>query len=243
MGRNPPRVSISEEQRAVRPAEWAWLGRTTYAAALRLQERLRSEISQGEGSDVLLLLEHEPTITLGRNANPANILASPASLQRSGVQVAASSRGGDVTFHGPGQLVGYPVFRLRHGVRAHVRSMAEAVVAVLASIGISGQWRESHPGVWVGTKKICAFGVHVHRRVSIHGFALNVGIDLGFFDHIVPCGLRDLGVTSVAAELGCAPSLEEMATDVARALEVSFGVPLTRIASSSSRLQIANGNL
>ena len=228
---------------APRTAEWAWLDRVPYAKALRLQEQVRDQVADGRAGDTLLLLEHEPVITLGRNANPANVLASREHLRESGVAVVRTSRGGDVTFHGPGQVMGYPVFRLQRGVRAHVKSMADGIVATLGSLDIAAEWRESRPGVWVGADKICALGVHVRRRVAMHGFALNVNIDLAAFRTIVPCGLRDAGVTSIAKLLGSAPTLDTIAQSLSCAFEQSFGMRMVRISPSSSRLQIANEDL
>jgi len=230
-----------------------------YARALRLQEQIRDQVADGRAADTLLLLEHEPVITLGRSANPANVLASPEDLRKSGIAVVRTSRGGDVTFHGPGQVIGYPVFRLQRGVRAHVKSMVDGIVATLASLGIAAEWRESHPGVWVGPDKICAVGVHVRRRVATHGFALNVSIDLAAFRTIVPCGLHDAGVTSIAKVLDSACKLGELGQQslrvsmpdememlvqgLSQALAQSFGMRMVRISASSSRLQIANENL
>ncbi len=224
-------------------AEWAWLGSLSYARALLLQEKVRSQVAEGRGPDTLLLLEHEPVITLGRGADPSNIVATPEWLRAAGIAVERSTRGGDVTFHGPGQLVGYPVFRLRRGVRAHVAAMADGIIAVLADLGISSEWRDSCPGVWVGSDKICAFGVHVRHRVAIHGFALNCSIDLTGFRSIVPCGLGGTGVTSIAKLVGFAPRTDVVAESVARSFDKSFGMATVRIFASSSRLQIANVNL
>ena len=234
---------------APRIAEWAWLGQLPYVKALRLQEQVRNQVADGTAADTLLLLEHEPVITLGRSANPANVLASPEDLRESGIAVVRTSRGGDVTFHGPGQVMGYPVFRLQRGIRAHVRAMGDGIVATLGSLGIAAEWRESQPGVWVGSDKICAVGVHVRRRVAMHGFALNVNTDLAAFRTIVPCGLREAGVTSIAKLLGNARNLDNMdnleriAQGLSHAFEHSFGMRMVRISASSSRLQIANENL
>jgi len=227
----------------LQPAEWAWLGRVAYARATGLQEELREQVAAGSGAEILLLLEHDPVITLGRGADPANVLASPQTLGAQSIPVLRTSRGGQVTFHGPGQIVGYPVFRLRRGVSAHMRCMADAVISVLQDFGIRAEWRASAPGVWVGADKICALGVHVRHRIAIHGFALNVGDDLGGFSHIIPCGLRGSGVTSIARQIGSAPELAYLAETLAGACERSFAMPLVRIACSSSRLQIANRNL
>jgi lipoyl(octanoyl) transferase len=222
---------------------WAWLGRFPYSRALALQERLRDGVLRGEDSETLLLVEHPPVITLGRNANPAHVLASSRLLEAQGIDVVHVSRGGDVTFHGPGQLVGYPVFRTRHGVRNHVTAIGRAIIDVLAGLGLDSRWDEAHPGVWIGDDKICAVGIHVRRGVAIHGFALNVSVDLGGFEAIVPCGLRSFGVTSIAKQLGAPPTMEEVASRTVVAFEHCFGLRLQRLAPSDSRLQIANGDL
>jgi len=226
----------------MRSAEWAWLGRVPYPRALALQERLRAELAAGRAPETLLLLEHEPVITLGRHARPANVLASPEALARAGIAVVATSRGGDVTLHGPGQLVGYPIFRLPRGIKAHVAGMAGAVVEVLAELGIVAEWRVSQPGVWVGNDKICAFGVHVRQRVAIHGFALNVSTDLASFRHIVPCGLSGAGLTSVARLRGRAPDLAALSERLAAAIARSFGLAMVRTSATSARLGIANAS-
>jgi lipoyl(octanoyl) transferase len=161
------------------------------------------------------------------------VLCSADELARRGVALRPASRGGDVTYHGPGQLVGYPVFRLRPGLVAHMEKMAAAIIEVLAELGIAGAWRRDRPGVWVGEEKICAFGVHVRHRVAIHGFALNASTPIDAFSLIVPCGLRSAGVTSIERLTGRAPSLEELAGATARAFERAFG--LTMRASSGDR--------
>ena len=180
----------------------------------------------GEGPETLLLCEHDPVITLGRGGRAEHVLLPVSELGRRGISLRRASRGGDVTYHGPGQLVGYPVFRLRHGLVAHMEAMAAAVVTLLARLGVHADWRRRHPGVWVGGDKICALGVHVHRRVAIHGFALNVTTPLESFGAIVPCGLADAGVTSVAHILGAVPALEALAPELAAAIARSFGLSL-----------------
>jgi lipoyl(octanoyl) transferase len=208
---------------------WAWLGQMPYPEALLLQERIREGVIQASGQETLLLVEHPPVITLGRNADARNVLASPETLRESGVAVVRVSRGGDVTFHGLGQLVGYPVFRVGSGIRHHMSTMGEGIVAVLGELGIAAEWRESHPGVWVGNDKICAVGVHVRRGVAIHGFALNVTVDLAHFASIIPCGLRSFGVTSIAKMLPAAPAIDLLAESVARAFAHCFGVSMERV--------------
>jgi lipoate-protein ligase B len=170
------------------------------------------------------LCEHEPVITLGRSARAENVLASSGALARRGVTVARASRGGDVTYHGPGQLVGYPVVRLRGGVVAHMTMMARAIGRVLAELGISTEFRRDAPGLWTNDEKLCAFGVHIRSRVAIHGFALNVTTDLTAFDLIVPCGLPGARATSIARLGITPPPLETLATRIARELGVELNV-------------------
>jgi lipoyl(octanoyl) transferase len=197
-----------------------------------LQERLRRDVLEGSGAETLLLLEHHPVITLGRSAEPAHVLAAGPELARRGVSLHRASRGGDVTYHGPGQLVGYPVVRLDRGVVGHLRAMADGLIQVLAGLGITAAWRRETPGLWVqtplGEAKICSFGVNVHRRVAVHGFALNVAVDLDAFGLIVPCGLPGVAMTSIdrlVSGTAAPPPLtpERLAGDVAAALGRSFG--------------------
>lgn len=167
-------------------------------------------------------------MTLGRSADPGNVHLSGAQLARLGVELAQASRGGDVTYHGPGQLVGYPIVRLRAGVLGHMMAMARAVAAVLAEQGIQARWRRDAPGLWVGDAKICAMGVHVRRRVAIHGFALNVAADLRGFDLIVPCGIAGVQTTSIEAQGVAPPALEDLAARVAARLGAELGVHFAR---------------
>jgi lipoyl(octanoyl) transferase len=208
------------------PARWAWLGRVPFATAAALQEKVREAVLKGETGDTLLLCEHDPVITLGRSARPEHVLLGPEALARRGIEVHHASRGGDVTYHGPGQLVGYPIFRLRRGLVRHMEDMAAAIVAVLGGLGIAAEWRRELPGVWVNAEKICAFGVHVRHRVAMHGFALNVSTPLEAFSAIVPCGLRSSGVTSIARLRGSAPPLPDLAAATASAFATAFRSPL-----------------
>ena len=182
---------------------WHWLGRVPFAEAAALQEKLRSDIGDHRAPETLLLLEHHPVVTLGKSARRDNVLASETSLAARGIELHRASRGGDVTYHGPGQLVGYPMVRLRAGVRAHIEGMAAAIREVLGELGIMARYRKEAPGLWVdgptGPAKICAFGVNVHHRITIHGFALNLDPDLDAFRLIVPCGIVGCAVTSVRA--------------------------------------------
>ena len=210
-------------------AEWAWLGRISYQAALELQEEIRNEILAGRRPNTLLLLEHPAVITLGRHADPAHVLLPLADLRARGIEVCRTSRGGDVTFHGPGQLVGYPIFRLRRGVRAHVQAMAASIVEWLGGLGLTAEWRPSTPGVWLGSDKICAFGVHVRHRIATHGFALNLSTDMDGFSTIIPCGLQSAGVTSLHRQIGNAPPPEAAARSLIRLFEKNFGVQLVEV--------------
>jgi len=196
------------------------LGRTDYGQALELQRQLIAERQQGLIPDQLLLLEHPHVITLGRNGHAGNVLASAEILSRAGIAFYPTDRGGDVTYHGPGQLVGYPIVDLREWQRdvgAYVRAVEQAIIDTLADYGISAGRIPKLTGVWVDDRKIAAIGVHISRWVTSHGFALNVSTDLTYFQYIVPCGLTK-PVTSMAA-LGVDAGLHE----VGQTLAAHFG--------------------
>ena len=206
------------------------LGTIDYATGLRLQKHLVELRKDGRIGDVLLLLEHTSVITLGRNAKAKNILASPESLAERGVEVFESDRGGDVTFHGPGQLVGYPIFDLRGfpahdgkrqtlGVIEYVRRLEEVLIRTCADFGIPSKRIAGLTGVWTEQNveaKIAALGVHISRGVTSHGVALNVNTDLSFFNLIVPCGIETKPVTSMEKELGKKILLGDVANSVSR---------------------------
>jgi lipoyl(octanoyl) transferase len=209
----------SAEPISGRELRWGYLGRIGYAAGLELQSAARAGVKSGTGPEQLLLLEHPPVYTLGRNASANDILAPPEWLEARGIEVAECDRGGQVTYHGPGQLVGYPIVDLspdRRDIRRYVRDLQETLVRTLADLGIEGHPRDGaeHIGVWVGEEKIASIGVHLSRWVTTHGFALNVSTDLAHFAGIIPCGLRQVRMTSVERRLGggrTAPSLAEVA--------------------------------
>jgi lipoate-protein ligase B len=201
---------------------WRWLGRVGFDEAAAAQEERRDRILAGDGAaESLLFLEHDPVITLGRSASPADVLVPEAELAARGVSLRRASRGGAATAHGPGQLIVYPVVRLRRGVLWHVETVAAAIVAELAARGVAAEWRRDPAGVWVGDAKIAACGVHVRRRVAVHGFAINVTRSpLDLFSLIVPCGLRCGRVTAVEAETSAPPpALPELARALAARLE------------------------
>ena len=187
-----------------------WLGRMEYLEAWRLQQALADERARGLGHDILLLLEHPPTYTIGRGGDQGAFLTAPAALEVMGVAIHHVDRGGRVTFHGPGQLVGYPIIDLsdwRQDVHAYLRALEEVLIGTLADFGLAAERKLGYTGVWVGDKKIGAIGVKVSRWVTSHGFALNVACDLDWFGHIVPCGLRGRGVTSLERASGARPPL------------------------------------
>jgi len=196
------------------------LGRVDYGRALELQQQIAAGRKQGLVPDHLLLLEHPHVITLGRNGHMENLLASGEVLDRAGIAFYLTDRGGDVTYHGPGQLVGYPILDLRdwkRDVGAYVRAVEQTIIDTLADFGIAAGRIPKLTGVWVEERKIAAIGVHLSRWVTSHGFALNVSTDLSYFQYIVPCGLTR-PVTSMAA-LGVRAGLDQ----VGRRLAVHFG--------------------
>ncbi len=217
-GENP---KIFSSERGQRPVA-ASLGLVPYGRAHDLQVHLRDCILRKRLPEVILALEHPPVITLGRRGDPANITVSDETLANLGVEVHQIERGGDVTYHGPGQLVLYPIMRIDRSVRAHVAAMAQAATEVLADLGIEAAWDNDRPGLWVDNRKIAAIGVHVHHGVAIHGLAVNLSTDLSGFDLIVPCGLRDAGVTSVAEQQGRSPNPADLSEVlITRFLEAS----------------------
>ncbi len=219
------------------------LGRLDYATALRLQQLLVELRKRGAIGDVLLLLEHAPVITLGRNAKRQHVLASEERLAEAGVEIFECDRGGDVTYHGPGQLVAYPIFDLRGfsppiGAVEFVRRLEEVLIRTCADFGIATERVTGMTGVWTskdstqrrgdakdseGQVKIAAIGVHISRGVTSHGLALNVNTDLTYFDLIVPCGIAAKPVTSIAKELGRPVAMDEVAQAVALHFSGVFG--------------------
>ena len=187
-----------------------WLGRVPYRTAWDLQRRLAAARADGRIGDVLLLLEHPPVITLGRQADDAHVLAPAGLLEERGIEVLRVERGGEVTYHGPGQLVAYPIVRLADRgllLRPYVRALEGAMAETCAAHGVAAGRREGHPGCWVDAdgplpRKIGALGVRVERGVTYHGIALNVTVNLGDFDLIDPCGMPGLRSASIAAETG-----------------------------------------
>ena len=204
-----------------RRLSWAFLGRRPYAPTYRLQEHLRREIRAGRGGEHLLLLEHGPVFTLGRGASRDDLIATDAWLAERGIEVHETNRGGQVTYHGPGQLVGYPILNLdpdRRDVRRYVRDLQEVLIRTLGDYQLEGRRRDgqAYIGVWVGEQKIASIGVHLARWITIHGFALNVATDLEHFAGIVACGLPQVRMTSIERLTGRVVPLSEIAARVAR---------------------------
>lgn len=202
------------------------LGRVRYAEALRIQERLAEERKRGEGGDTLLFVEHPHVITMGRNGKDDHLLAGPEILARTGIEFFETNRGGDVTYHGPGQLVGYPIMDLREwrrDVHAFFRGVEEALIEALSTVGVKAERlpQKGYEGVWVGGAKIAAIGIHISRWITSHGFALNVDTDLSYFKYIVPCGLTK-PVCSLRS-LGSKATREDVKSAVAGAFAKTFG--------------------
>jgi len=195
------------------------LGRISYSEALDLQNQLLRLRQQGRIGDVLLLLEHPDVLTIGRSGHRSNLLISEEERNRRGVQVYDINRGGDITYHGPGQIVGYPIIDLSSmgkSVRTFVRNLEEVFIRLLnREYHIPAGRDPAHTGVWIGEKKITAIGLAVKRWVTQHGFAFNVNTDLSHFQWIVPCGIADKGVTSMADQLGRAVDFQKVKNQVA----------------------------
>ncbi|MFW6132374.1 MAG: lipoyl(octanoyl) transferase LipB [Planctomycetota bacterium] len=202
------------------------LGRTAYADALATQERLVERVGAGDRARLLLCEHDPPVITLGRSARREHLLLDEARLARRGVQVRQASRGGDVTWHGPGQLVAYLILRLKdHGgdVRRYLRDLEEVVIRVLGRWDLPGRRRDGLTGAWVGDEKVAAIGVALRRWVTYHGFAINASADLSGFEQIVPCGIRDYDVTSISRLCGRDVTVEELKGPVVECAGEVFG--------------------
>jgi lipoyl(octanoyl) transferase len=210
-------------------------GSVDYSAAYEWQRRLHSRRVVREIPDVLLLLEHPHVFSLGRSFRPEHLLASPDELRRRGVAVHEADRGGSITYHGPGQLVAYPVVDLRTeskpfpDVIAYLRQLEAATLETVRDFGIPATLRRGLTGIWVGTDKLAAIGVNVSRGVTKHGMALNVSTDLDFFSSMVPCGIPDAGVTSMERLLGSAPPAGLVASVFAGHLAEALGLTIRKV--------------
>jgi lipoyl(octanoyl) transferase len=208
--------------------DWRWLGAIAHGDAVALMESTRERILAGDDhAQVILLAEHFPIITLGRSASPGHVIAAPAALAAAGVDVAATTRGGDVTYHGPGQLMIYPVVRVRSGVVSFLETTASVLAEVVADFGIPGAgFRRDPAGLWLDSAKLAACGLHLRRRVAIHGWALNVATPPAMWNLIIPCGLAtpiiSLDEARAARGIPPAPSVAEVARAVGPRLAALF---------------------
>jgi lipoyl(octanoyl) transferase len=203
----------------------ALLGRRPYGEVLELQRAMAAERIAGTRPDTLLLVEHDPVITLGRSTKAGNLLANPGLLAARGVELFEIERGGDVTFHGPGQLVGYPIIDLtQHTQDLHwyLRQLEQVLIDALAPFGIEGGRVDKYTGVWVNDRKIASIGVHARSWVTWHGFALNVSTDLTYFDLMVPCGISGVTMTSVELEAKRPVTVAEVSSQVIAAFGRRF---------------------
>jgi lipoyl(octanoyl) transferase len=207
---------LTQAARTVVPV---WLGRIGYGPAWELQRAVFDEVQRGVRENTFLLCEHPDVITLGRNCRgDENLRAPRAELEADGYEIYEVDRGGDVTYHGPGQLVGYPIVRLadfREDLGWYMRSVEEMIIRAIAGAGLLGERKSGMSGVWCDDRKVCAIGVRASRWVTMHGFALNVTTDLERFGGIVPCGITDYAVTSIEKETGARHELRSMAARVA----------------------------
>jgi len=220
------------------------LGRISYSDAYGIQLMVAEKVKSGDLPDVLLFVEHDPVLTLGASFHEENLLSSPTYYREKGIAVERTDRGGDVTYHGPNQLVIYPIFDLsRFGKDLHkwLRDLEEAIVRVLAEFDLEGYRFPPNTGVWVKGKKVAAIGIKVSRWVSLHGIALNCDNDLSPFGMIVPCGIRGHGVTSLSEQTGRRITMEDVKPRVAKAFENVFGLSFERIEVEDLRDEYRKG--
>ena len=179
--------------------------RTDYREMWNLQNQLHSAVVADKTKHYLILTEHKPVITIGKSGSQSNLLVNPGVLSKQGIEVIENDRGGDITFHGPGQIVGYPILNLDHfkkDIHWYLRTLEELIIKTLAQFGLKARRDKGLTGVWIDNRKICAIGIKTSRWVTMHGFALNVNTNLDYFNLIIPCGISDKGVTSISHELG-----------------------------------------
>jgi lipoate-protein ligase B len=224
-----------------------WLGCISYTDALDLQMRICELKKNGYRKDVLLLLEHPPTITLGRNGSLDHLLIREDELRSRGIELWHIDRGGDITFHGPGQLVGYPILHLTHGerdIRRYMKNLEESLIRLLSLYEIEGERDAKFTGVWLKNAKIAAMGVHISRWITRHGFALNVNTDLSFYDLIVPCGITGRSITSMQKQLSRTLGLQEIAEGYIREFAAVFNRKMVILSESEimEELQRYTGN-
>jgi lipoate-protein ligase B len=202
------------------------IGRSDYDSALSLQQELLERKKGGEETDYLILVEHDPVVTIGRKGTTGDLRVSPERLAELGIELRTTTRGGATTYHGPGQLVGYPIVDLRRqgrDVHMYLRRLERCLIRTLAKRGIRAGTREGKTGVWIGEEKIASIGIAVRSWISYHGFAVNVGDDVAGFDSISPCGMPDCRMTSVSRRTGATVTLREFADDLLPEFAAEFG--------------------
>ena len=217
-------MSISTDEKVYAAG---YLGIVPYELALELQQGLMQARAEGNIPDILLLLQHPPVFTIGRFRGEEDIIVPPETLTRDGVAVFHTNRGGGITYHGPGQLVGYPILSLKQnslGVREYIWKLEAVIIKLLLALGIQGHRLAKYPGVWVGEKKICSLGIHVSHYITTHGFALNVDNDLRYFEYIKPCGLISGVMTSISQLLGYPVEAETIIGDLLHYFSETFGL-------------------
>ncbi|MBU1221877.1 lipoyl(octanoyl) transferase LipB [Myxococcota bacterium] len=192
-----------------------WLGRIRYSYGLEIMDKIHEKVVAGR-DPIVLLCEHDPVITCGRRFEESNLLYSPSKLKNDGIDICEVGRGGDVTFHGPGQLVGYPVINVGRRVRQHVDAITKSISDLLAVSSLDSRFNDEFPGIWIGDKKIAAVGIEIREMVSLHGFALNIFPEFRGFDYIVPCGLKNVSVVYWSELATAPPTLEEAALGFAK---------------------------
>ncbi len=204
-----------------------YLGMVPYEAALELQQRLAQARGEGRSGDLILLLQHPSVFTIGRFKGGEDITVPPERLAREGIAVCHTNRGGGITYHGPGQLVGYPILSLKEnglGVREYIWKLEAAIIQTLLALGIQGYRLAGYPGVWASGKKVCSIGIHVSRHITTHGFALNVTTDLRYFEYMRPCGLTGEVMTSVSELLGHRVAVEAIIEQLVPSFSEIFGL-------------------
>lgn len=218
-------------------------GRQDYRACWGLQQRLAAARRAGHIPDLLLLVEHPPTYTIGRRGTRDHLLINEARLHEVGATCLKVDRGGDITFHGPGQLVVYAIIDLgltNRSVRRYVENLEQVVIETLRRYGLEGVIDPDNPGVWLGRDKIAAIGISIHHGVSYHGFALNIAPDLRYFEYMIPCGIPDRGATSLARELGRPVDADEVANRVIEHFAARFDVEIGHDLTFDDLWQIAD---
>jgi len=205
-------------------------GLTDYSQTWALQKKLFEDVSRNRSRNYLILTEHTPVITIGKSGKSENLLADESLLKSKGIEIIKTDRGGDVTFHGPGQIVGYPILNLsafKEDVHWYLRKLEDIIIKTLENDKISSTRIPGLTGVWIGNNKICAIGVKITRWVSMHGFALNLSTDLDYFNYIIPCGITDKGITSILKESGNNPDKNGVINSLCENFEKILDVKLS----------------